>query len=164
MAGGGGQGQGYTSNSGGGQMYGGVLGGGNAYAQQVSPPTIGLNGTPFMGQQPAQTTPFGGAVNTAIAPAQPNPQTQGGGISGLLSGGYNNGVMGDMSGHGMGGEQDVVVHGHALGGGQSSMQQPVNPFAQQQLTGQMATPFQPLNNTQNAYAQQLGFMGSLPND
>ena len=44
------------------------------------------------------------------------------------------------------------------------MQQPVNPFAQQQLTGQMATPFQPLNNTQNAYAQQLGFMGSLPND
>jgi len=130
MSGGGGQGQGYTSNTGSGSLYGGQpIGnsGGNAYAQQ--PPQ-----TPFMGQQPQtmQASPF----QSAVAPAQPNPQTQGGGIAGLLGNGYG-GQMGGMNGQGMGGDQDVVVHGHPVGAGQ--------------MQGQMMPQ---MNNMQMPYAPQ----------
>jgi len=167
MSGGGGQGQGYTSNTGSGGIYGGQpIGnsGGNAYAQQ--PPQ-----TPFMGQQPQtmQANPFHQAVaslphdspmdsissmiqggnilgdpqpmqaslfQNAVAPAQPNPQTQGGGIAGLLGNGYG-GQMGGMNGQGMGGDQDVVVHGHPVGAGQ--------------MQGQMMPQ---MNNMQMPYAPQ----------
>ena len=153
MSGGGGQGQGYTSNTGSGGIYGGQpIGnsGGNAYAQQPSQ-------TPFMGQQPQtmQANPFNSAggnllgdtqpmqassLQNAVAPAQPNPQTQGGGIAGLLGNGYG-GQMGGMNGQGMGGDQDVVVHGHPVGAGQ--MQGQMMP---QMNTMQM--PYAPMNIAQ----------------
>ena len=144
MSGGGGQGQGYTSNTGSGSLYGGQpIGnsGGNAYAPQQSPQT------PFMGQQPQtmQASPFtmqASPFQSAVAPAQPNPQTQGGGIAGLLGNGYGS-PMGGMNGQGMGGDQDVVVHGHPVGAGQmqGQMMPQMNnmqmPYAPQNMTNAM---------------------------